>query len=262
MKIVLIGSGNVATHLGKALMLHGHEIAQVYSRSLGHAQDLCGLLADGKPEAIDRLEDLNTGADLYFICVSDRAIAPVLAALPTHLRGIVVHTSGSTPMEVFGAYAGAHGVFYPVQTFSKAKEVDFKEIPLALEASDPATFAVLEGLATQLSNRYFPCDSTQRQAIHVAAIFACNFSNYLFSLGEQVLLKNGLDFDLIRPLIQETADKIQQHSPSTVQTGPASRGDMAIVERHLEFLSRDSTADPRIKTLYALMSSLIAGKPL
>lgn len=262
MKIVLIGSGNVATHLGNALVLQGHEIAQVYSRSLDHAEDLCSLLVNSRPEAIDDLEKLNKEAELYFICVSDQAIAPVIVSLPSDLNGVVVHTSGSTSMEVFTGYARAHGVFYPVQTFSKAKEVNFKEIPLALEASDAATYAVLEGLAAQLSNRHFPCDSTQRQAIHVAAIFACNFSNYLFTLGEQVLLKHGLDFDLIRPLIQETADKIQQHSPAKVQTGPAQRGDMAIVERHLEFLSKDSTADPRIKTLYALMSSLIAGKPL
>lgn len=294
MKTVLIGSGNVASHLGKALIKSGHAVVQIYSRRLEHAQELATALAEGSAEdtekdlaegsaenrltiPIDRLDRLDREADIYFICVSDQAIAEVIAQLPAGLKGVVVHTSGSTSISVFadagasdegaasvetgsGGYQGRHGVFYPVQTFSKAKAIDFKNIPLALEASDPDTYQLLSRIAAGLSERVFPCDSTQREAIHIAAVFACNFSNYLYSVADRILQQHGLDFELIRPLILETAEKAQLFAPASVQTGPAVRKDLKIVQQHLDFLDREKLADPRIRQLYALISEILAGR--
>lgn len=288
MKIVLIGSGNVASHLGKALIKSGHQVLQVYSRTLEHAQELVTALVEGSAKGsaegsgenrltipIARLDRLDREADLYFICVSDKAIAEVIGQLPLGLKGVVVHTSGSTSISVFagagasaadatgvgsGGYQGRHGVFYPVQTFSKAKAIDFKHIPLALEASDPDTYQILYGVAAGLSEQVFPCDSTQREAIHIAAVFACNFSNYLYTVADRILQQHGLDFELIRPLILETAEKAQLFAPASVQTGPAVRKDLKIVQQHLDFLDREKLADPRIRQLYALISEILAGK--
>jgi len=285
MKIVLIGSGNVASHLGQALIKSGHQVLQVYSRTLEHAQELVTILTTAKGSVkgsakgsgenrltipIARLDRLDREADLYFICVSDQAIAEIIAQLPAGLKGVVVHTSGSTSISVFadagasgagsGAYRGKYGVFYPVQTFSKAKTIDFKNIPLALEASDPDTYKILYGIAGGLSERVFPCDSTQREAIHIAAVFACNFSNYLYTVADRILQQHGLDFELIRPLILETVEKAQHFAPASVQTGPAVRKDLKIVQQHLDFLDREELADPRIRQLYALISEMLAGK--
>ena len=261
MDIVLIGSGNVATHLGTSLQAAGHRIVQVYSRTKEHAEALASLLqSHGVISATNRMSDLNLQADLYIIAVSDRAIQSVITALPQALQGIVVHTSGSTPITVFEDCPHPHGVFYPVQTFSSAKSVDFRLVPLALEASSEQVYGMLEEVGQQLSDRVFACSSSQRLAIHIAAVFACNFTNYLYAIGEDVLQAEGLDFDLIRPLIQETAEKIQQHSPNRVQTGPAHRNDQVIVQRHINYLADRDQA--QLKELYELISTLITQKAL
>lgn len=259
MKTVLIGSGNVATHLGKALVESGHEVLQVYSRKPENAQELANQLHS---EAISDLSALDASADLYLILVSDSAIPEIIHQLPKSLKGIVAHTSGSTPLSVFetSGYQGQYGVFYPVQTFSKTKKVDFSPIPLALEASDSQSYKQLFEVAESLSNRVFSCDSKQREAIHIAAVFACNFSNYLYSVAEDILLRNGLEFDLIRPLILETAEKAQHFSPASVQTGPAIRKDLKIIKQHLASLEQDSNTDPRIKQIYALISEILTEK--
>lgn len=259
MDIVLIGSGNVATHLGNSLQAAGHRIVQVYSRTKAHADALASVL-QSQPSTTDELSELHKHADIYLIAVSDRAIGSVISALPSGIQGIVAHTSGSTPIAVFENYPDPHGVFYPVQTFSIAKSVDFAQVPIALEASSEQTYETLAQLGNTLSNRVFACDSKQRLAIHIAAVFACNFTNYLYAIGEDVLQAEGLDFDLIRPLIQETADKIQQHSPNRVQTGPAHRNDQVIVQRHIDYLANKDQA--QLKELYALISSLITQKAL
>jgi len=259
MKIVLIGSGNVASQLGVALKQSGQIILQVYSRQVKHANGLAERLGC---DAIDKFSSLTLHADLYLICVSDQAIEEIILQLPKGLSGVVAHTSGSTALSIFSesGHPGRYGVFYPVQTFSKAKAVDFKTIPLALEASDPETYTVLSGLAEMLSEQVFPCDSKQREAIHIAAVFACNFSNYLYSVADLILQQHGLSFDLMRPLILETAKKAQHFAPATVQTGPAVRKDLKIVKQHLEFLEREQPFDPRIRQLYALISEILAGK--
>lgn len=259
MDIVLIGSGNVATQLGRALRDKGFRILQIYSRTRSHAEELAGKLGlpDVSAGVTDDLAAVRADAAFYFICVPDRHIVDIIGGLPTGLPGMVVHTSGTTPMGVFADYPGAYGVFYPVQTFSKSKNISFDQIPLALEASCPDSYLRLETLAGKLSQKVFACDSVQRKAIHVAAVFACNFTNHLYTLAESLLQDQNLDFDLIRPLIRETADKAMQSSPETVQTGPAIRGDIPVLEQHLKFLEYVFPSDPRIRELYILISSMI-----
>ncbi|MBK1438660.1 DUF2520 domain-containing protein [Parapedobacter sp. ISTM3] len=250
MNIVLLGSGNVATHLGRALVDAGHRIIQVYSPTQAHAM----VLADAvNARAIDDLAVVEPNADVYVIAVKDDAIAQVAAQLPPSSNGIVVHTAGSVAMEVFAGHAERYGVVYPVQTFSKAKAVDFSAVPVAVEASDPATYTALARLGESLSTRVFPCDSGQRLSLHVAAVFACNFANHLYAIGAGILREHGLDFGLIRPLILETAEKVMKHEPEDVQTGPAVRNDIGTMQRHLALLD----GQPDLAELYRKLSERI-----
>jgi len=250
MDIVLLGSGNVATHFGKALSHAGHRIVQVYSRDLAHAAVLADAL---NTSAIDDLATVDPAADVYLIAVKDDAIGQVAAQLPASLKGAVVHTAGSVEMNVLALQARTYGVIYPVQTFSVAKPVYFSEVPLALEASDEITYTRLAELAASLSIRVFPCDSRQRLALHMAAVFACNFTNHLYAIGAAILREHALDFDLIRPLILETAEKVMEHQPEDVQTGPAVRHDTGTIQKHLAALN----GRPDLAALYQLISDHI-----
>ncbi len=250
MDVVLLGSGNVSTHLGRALIGAGHRVVQVYSRTRSHAESLANAF---QAKGIDNLLDIDTGADVYIIAVKDDAIRQVIAQLPQHLSGFVVHTAGSVDMAILAEYANYYGVLYPVQTFSKAKSVDFSSVPLAIEASDEVTHARLETMAKSLSARVFPCDSAQRLSLHVAAVFTCNFTNHLYAIGAGILNEYGLDFDLIRPLILETAEKVMKHHPKDVQTGPAVRSDADTMQKHLDFLKDH----PDLVELYKKISARI-----
>ena len=250
MNVVLLGSGNVAMHLGRALVGAGHRILQVFSPTKHHAESLANLLG---AEGINHLTDVDIHADVYIIAVKDDAIEEVIADLPSPLKGFIVHTAGSVDMAALAPYTTRYGVLYPVQTFSKVKTVDFSSIPLAIEASDEATYHNLEHLSNSLSNRVFPCDSKQRLSLHVAAVFACNFTNHLYAIAADILGEHRLDFDLIRPLILETAEKATEHLPKDVQTGPAVRGDGSTMEKHLGLLKEH----PDLQGLYVQMSEWI-----
>jgi predicted short-subunit dehydrogenase-like oxidoreductase (DUF2520 family) len=245
MKIVLLGSGNVATHLGGAFKAANHEIIQVWSRTLDHAR----LLAESiEATFTDNLSEISLDADIYVVSVSDDFIADVINAFPNSGK-LLVHTSGSTGLEFFGL----SGVFYPLQTFSKTSPVDFSVIPIAIEGIDQETETLLFELAESISSKPLILNSEQRKALHVAAVFACNFSNHLYSIANKILENNGLDFELIRALINETALKVQSHLPAEVQTGPAVRHDQKILGRHLQFLKGNST----LADLYERLSQSI-----
>lgn len=251
MDVVILGSGNVATHLGKALSHAGYNIVQVWSRNEVHAKELaCRLGADHTND----LRQLNPTAHLYFVSVVDDVILTVLSQLKAGNRyrddAMFIHTSGSTAIDVFNGLFNTYGVFYPLQTFSKVKEVDFKSIPVLIEASDFTALGIIRKLAYAISDRVEVVTSAQRKSLHIAAVFACNYTNYLYIIAQQLLEQNALDFDLIKPLIKETADKIQLHDPSEVQTGPAIRKDMAILEDHMKFLK----ANKEWQDIYKLLS--------
>lgn len=249
MKIVLLGSGRVATQLGQALQKAGEEILQIYSPTEAHASALAKKL---NTQAIYAIADLSPVADLYILSVKDDAIHDLASQL--HLSGkLVVHTSGSTAMQILEPASDRTGVFYPVQTFSHEKEVDFGQVPLAIEAHQEADLLLLKQLAEKLSDKVLNINSQQRMLLHISAVFACNFSNHMFAIAQQLLQSQQLDFDLIRPLIAETAAKVQAHLPAEVQTGPAIRKDEITIQKHLELLKDQ----PQFQEIYRLLSQSI-----
>lgn len=249
MKISLIGSGQVATHLGMALS-KVFDIKQVLSQRLANAQ----LLADAVGAvATDNYQQLEP-VDVYIVAVSDRTIEQVAQQLaPYAQHALVLHTSGSVAMDVLLAASDHVGVLYPLQTFSKGKMVDFSTVPFLLEVANEQDRMPLRQLAHALSARIYDYSSAQRRSLHLAAVMACNFSNYLYTVASDYLATAQVDFDLLKPLILETAEKVQHHAPQSVQTGPAVRGDQAVIHQHLEMLDNQ----PELQQLYALLSERI-----
>lgn len=249
MYIVLLGSGNVATNLAKALKAKGENVVQVYSPNLLNAKLLAAQI---NAEAIDDLSKVVSTADLYIVSVKDDAIEEVASQL-AHVNGLVVHTSGTTDIKLLSAHLAQTGVFYPLQTFSKIKAVSFDHIPLCIEANDQDQLLLLKQLASKLSNQVYELDGEKRKVLHLAAVFACNFPNHLFSLANEILEENGLNFNIIRPLIAETADKVMGNLPENVQTGPAIRGDETTMNKHLGMLENK----PELQHIYQTLSNSI-----
>jgi len=248
MKIVLLGSGNVASILGQALAEAEHDIIQVWSRKSENAASLANRLAASFTDTFTEVLE----ADVYIIAVSDQAIPTVVSQLPV-TKGLVVHTSGATPLEVFADRFSSCGVFYPYQTFSKDRPISFRNVPILLEAKDPSSMLVMEQIANSLSDRVSHCNSQQRSAVHLAAAFACNFTNHLYQIADDLLQKEGLHFDIIRPLIRETAMKVMEHQPVEVQTGPAARNDHPTIERHMALLAGSDD----LSAVYSLLTKHI-----
>lgn len=248
MRIVILGSGNVATQLALSLKAIGQEIVQVYSPNLTNANNLAEKVA---ASAISNLAAINMQAELYIISVKDDAISAVAAEL-NHVNGLVVHTSGTTDLSILSDQVKRAGVFYPLQTFSKSRNVSFKHIPICLEA-DEQDLILLRELAGKLSNKVYELDGEKRKVLHLAAVFACNFPNHLYALANQILQQHNLDFDIVRPLIAETADKVMVNLPDNVQTGPAIRGDERTMDKHLKMLSNL----PELQEIYQTLSNSI-----
>ncbi|ALM47669.1 hypothetical protein AMR72_01400 [Flavobacterium psychrophilum] len=245
LKVVIIGSGNVAQHLIKAFQKSEKaQLVQAYARTpknLSHLLETSQITSD-----ISNLSE----ADIYIISVSDDAITEVSSQLPFADR-LVVHTSGSTGMEHIDS-KNRRGVFYPLQTFSKSKEVDFNTIPVCLESEQDIDYQILDKLAQSISSQVYNIDTKQRQALHVGAVFVNNFTNHLYKIGNDVCNENKIPFDILRPLIQETADKIKTLTPEQAQTGPARRNDKTTIQRHLDFITDDNQ-----KAIYTLLTQSI-----
>lgn len=245
LKVIIIGSGNVAQHLIRAFEKSASaEIVQAYAR---HPEKLSGILSPDR--VIDSLEDL-IDADAYIISVSDDAIADITAKLPFEGR-FVAHTSGSVDLVQADA-KNRRGVFYPLQTFSKSRPVDFSKVPFCLEAEHEPDYAILDKLAAALSPIRYVINSKQRQALHVAAVFVNNFTNHLYALGNDICKENNMPFDILKPLIAETAAKVQELAPLQAQTGPAVRHDAHTIARHLAFLEDDNQ-----KNIYRILTQSI-----
>lgn len=239
----------MATHFAAAFKNAGHRIVQVYSRDMQHAALLAYHVG---AEAIDNLNQLNDETDLFVISVKDDSIGIIAEKLAQYQK-LIVHTSGATHMEAIQAFTSNAGVFYPLQTLSKTKEVDFRTVPLCIEGADEQITNQLIALAQTISNKVYKVNSAQRKVLHLAAVFACNFPNYLYGVAQQLLAKNQMDFELIRPLILETAQKVQDHMPASVQTGPAVRNDEQTMAMHLGMLNDETV----LKAIYELLSQAI-----
>ncbi|WP_145855927.1 Rossmann-like and DUF2520 domain-containing protein [Pedobacter suwonensis] len=249
MKIVLLGSGNVATNLAKALKANGEDVIQVYSPNLDHARSLADLIG---AVGINDLTELEQQADLYVISVKDDAIESVAKSLK-HVTGLVVHTSGTTDIDILSSQVQHAGVFYPLQTFSKDREVLFENVPLCIEANGEKQFMILKNLAAKMSREVYELNGEKRKVLHLAAVFACNFPNHLYALANKILSRNELDFEIIRPLIAETANKVMSNLPGDVQTGPAIRADESTLNKHLSML----TDMPELQNIYQTLSNSI-----
>jgi len=234
----LIGAGNVAWHLGPALENAGYAVSEVYSRNPQNAKALIERLYQAT--ARKDLDFSNSEARLFIICVPDDAIESVVTEVVLPDNSILVHTSGAQPLSILSYSASDHvGVFYPLQTFSKQRKVNFKEVPVCIESDDPQTIEVLTTLANQIAARAVVIDSQARKALHVSAVFACNFTNHMLTISKAIAESKELDFALLKPLIVETLNKSLEIGPEFSQTGPAMRRDLKTLENHLEFLSQD-----------------------
>lgn len=248
--IILIGAGNLATQLGKALVKGGYVIDQVYSRTEHSAQTLADMLNASWTTSI---ENILKETDFYIFSVKDNALEELVKAIAPHRRGIFLHTAGSMPMDVFKGYAEHYGVAYPMQTFSKTYDVDFGKIPCFVEASDYPTFLEIIGLFGSICSSIQRLDSNKRRYLHLAAVFACNFANHCYALAEKILTEQGLPFRLMQPLIEETARKAGIISPREAQTGPAVRYDENVIHKQEALLENQ----PELQHIYEMLSQSI-----
>jgi predicted short-subunit dehydrogenase-like oxidoreductase (DUF2520 family) len=247
--IVMIGSGNLATNLALALSGAGKNIIAVYSRTLENAK----ILAEQcQAKFTNQIEELPSTADLYIIATTDSVIKQLSEKLDD-IKGIVVHTSGSIPLAVFSDHIKNYGVFYPLMTFTKQNKVNFSDIPVCLEASSGRILIALHILAKSISKNIVEISSEKRKLLHLSAVFACNFTNVNYSIAEDLLHRNGLSFDLLKPLIIETANRVKLGEPSELQTGPAVREDYPVMHDQMELLNQM----PEYKEIYDLLSKLI-----
>ena len=284
--LALIGAGNVATHLGKKLAESGYSILQVYSRTAISAQTLADELTavytnehpsvkgmkgenDGKnslqTSILDNfnvsscawtnlIEQITPDADLYLVMLKDAVLDDVLPQLvKRNPRALFVHTAGSVPMNIWEGLAERHGVLYPMQTFSKARAVDFEQVHFFVEANSEADLELLKELAGHLSSKVFEATSEQRKYLHLSAVFACNFTNHMYAICDKLLTEHGLPFSSMFPLIDETAQKIHTMNPVDAQTGPAQRYDTNVMQRQEQLLA----SDQQVAEIYHLVSEHI-----
>lgn len=250
MKIVLIGAGNLATHLGKALYAAGHDMVQVFSRTMQSAETLASLL-DAEP--LTDMAQVRDDADVYIFSVKDSALEQLVSQLCGGEKKVLLHTAGSMPMSVFRGKALHYGVLYPMQTFSKQREVDFSIIPCFIEANDEFALKQIEGLAGQISHRVYQLSSEDRKYLHLSAVFACNFANHCYAASQELLQQHGIPFDVMLPLIDETAAKVHGMTPKEAQTGPAVRYDENVIGKQIQLLENQ----PYFQKIYDCMSKSI-----
>ncbi len=248
MKIVILGTGNVATHLAWALKENGHKIVQIYSRSQLSAETLAMQLDTEYSTTLTLLKE----ADLYIYALSDNALESVIREVNIY-SGIHIHTAGSVNIDIFEKKFRNYGVFYPLQTFSKEKEVDFSTVPVFVEGNNETVTKTLFNLAENITRKPFIASSDNRIRLHIAAVFACNFSNYFYTIASDILENQSIPFEILHPLILETATKIQTLTPQDAQTGPARRNDTVTMQKHLEMIENDD-----LKKIYSDLSSKIA----
>ena len=249
-RVVIIGSGNVATSLAHGLAAHC-QVAQIYSRTLAHAQTLASAI--DCPHAIDDLQDLLADADAYIIAVKDDAIADIITSTADN-GALWIHTSGSKPIDLFAGRREHYGVLWPMQSFSREIVATLDDVHFFAEASDESTLADLMALGHLMSRHVIEADSVKRRQLHVASVFSCNFANHMWTLASEVLHDADLPFEAMLPLIRTTVDKLDRLSPFQSQTGPAARHDHQVIDSHLAMLDGDK------RELYRMLSDSIMNR--
>jgi len=244
--IGVIGAGNLAFSLVPALNGSGHQVKQIISRNKTAAMDLA---KQSKADSHTRISDLLPELDIVFLTVPDSAI-PVIARDLDWFKGILVHTSGSVSLESIMSGKGARGVFYPLQTFNRNRKVEFENVPIFIEGSGQTVLSDIKGIAESLSARAYEMDSAKRAELHLAAVFANNFSNYILLSSYRIAEKSDIPPELMKNLIKETFGKALENGPVASQTGPAFRGDKTTIEKHLKLLS----CSPELSDIYQCLT--------
>jgi predicted short-subunit dehydrogenase-like oxidoreductase (DUF2520 family) len=253
--VSFIGSGNLAWHLAPALDNAGFSVLEVYSKNPAHAEALVERLYSADVKAT--LDFSTSHSKLFIIAVSDDAIAGIAKEIILPEEATLVHTSGSQLINVLSFAATSNvGVLYPLLTFSKTRKVDLKEVPIFVESENPATEEILMTIAREISSTVFKIAYPERKALHVAAVFASNFTNHMLFLAQEIMRQNSLSFDWLKPLVAEMINKGLSIGPEHAQTGPARRGDFETLDRHLEFLQDDES----MGEIYKLLSQDIVDR--
>ncbi len=250
--VILIGTGRVSWNLGNALKNKGINILEVVGRSFEKVNQLSEKF---QSKAVTDFKQINPNADLYILAVSDDVIEEVASQMP-FVKGIVVHTSGMKDSVVLAKFFTRTGIFYPLQTFSFERQPEFNSIPVFIQSNDVGDLTLLRDLAEKLSSTVVTINDEQRQRLHLAAVFVNNFTNALYLMADQILVKDGLSIDYLKPLMIETAMKAINLSPEQAQTGPARRNDQGTINQHLELL----TAFPELQEVYNNFSAYILTK--
>jgi|SRR5690554_361580 len=248
-RIAIIGTGNVAWHLAPALESAGHTLTEVYSRDLHRASKITGRLY--ATESKDDLDFSESEAEIFIIAVTDHAIPDIADSIILPEGSILVHTSGSVPLQALAYSSASHtGIFYPLQSFSKSRDISFGDVAILLESDEPAVLQKLKLLAKSISPHQYVVKSKDRLALHIAAVFASNFTNHLIRVSEEIMNRQGLDFEMLKPLIIEQINKSLEIGAKGAQTGPALRGDISTLDRHFDFLSYNE----QVAEIYKLIS--------
>jgi predicted short-subunit dehydrogenase-like oxidoreductase (DUF2520 family) len=247
--VSIIGAGNVGSRLAIAFHQANIKVDQICSKTLRHGKQLSRQV---NAEFTQHIADLKAGSDVYFLCIPDQHFAKFRDAWELQ-DSLIVHTSGTTPIEILDGISSSYGVFYPLQTFSREHKLSFSNIPVCLEANRPEALELLKILARKITANVSVLTSEQRRWAHLAAVISSNFSNYMYQVAEDILTKKGLDFELIHPLILETARKAGRIGPHRAQTGPATRGDHTTIQKHIEMLEEF----PEYQAFYELLTTSI-----
>jgi predicted short-subunit dehydrogenase-like oxidoreductase (DUF2520 family) len=245
--VSFIGSGNVAWHLAQALENAGHHIHEIFSRESKNAKALTSKLYSA--EVATSLDFSGSEATIFVVAVNDDVIDEIASEIILPANATIVHTSGSCSMDVFNKVSHHYGVFYPFQSFNKARKIDFKKIPILIEGSDSGTGKFLLKLGKTISSSVELMNGEKRSALHISAVFASNFTNHLLSIAKQLASSKNINFELLEPLVIETINKGLELGPENTQTGPAARGDLRILDQHLSFLEGNKTMQEIYKIL-------------
>jgi predicted short-subunit dehydrogenase-like oxidoreductase (DUF2520 family) len=248
MEIVIIGTGNAATVFGRLMMRKGHKIIQVYGRHILKAEALAEQL---KATPTSDISSVSKNGDVYLIAVADKAVANIATQLDVNDH-LVLHTTASLSKNILKEISKSYGVLYPLQTLRKQMDIT-TPIPLLIDGNTAEVTLRIEQFASTLSDTVVRADDETRVKLHVAAVFSCNFANYMYLQSAEFCKKEGLDFSLLQPLIEETATRLREFHPSEVFTGPAVRGDMATINKHLSLLE----AYPALHGMYRSLTEKI-----
>lgn len=248
-KIAILGAGNVAWHLAPALEDAGHEITEVYARDIQNAIGITERVYSAEPK--DDLDFSESRAKIFILTVKDSAISELADQVILPEDSILVHTSGTMSLEILGYSSASYtGILYPLQSFTKGKKVEMDEVPFLIESEDEGTLQKLKKLAKTISPLVYQVRSRDRKAVHVAAVFGSNFTNHMIRIAEEIMQRQGLDFEMLKPLIIETLSKSLQIGAKKAQTGPAIREDYETLDEHHRFLAYNE----QLAEIYRLIS--------